>query len=116
MALTHGTYGNGVIVLIVLALKVLTHKSAQFFIDNCMDFNEVNPKRPPFTKEGFEGIDMVYNAVTHLDTMKDQFQKILYALFLYQELSLSNYFDEIKTEGTYKCSTECTTWKLVKVK
>ena len=99
--MTHGTYGNGVTVLIVLAMKVLTMKPAQFFIENCLDFNEVNPKRPPVSKEGFDGIDMVYHAVTHLNTTKDQFQKILYALFLYQELSLSNYFDEIKTEGRY---------------
>ena len=101
ISLTHGNYGNGVTVLIILALKLLTTKPAQFFIDNCIDFNEVNPKRPPVTKQDFVGLDMVYHAVTHLDTMKDQFQKILYALFMYQELSLSNYFDEIKTAG--KC-------------
>ena len=101
ISLTHGNYGNGVTVLIILALKLLTTKSAQFFIDNCIDFNEVNPKRPPVTKQDFDGLDMVYHAVTHLDTMKDQFQKILYALFMYQELSLSNYFDEIKTAGKY---------------
>ena len=99
--MTHGNYGNGVTVLIILALKLLATKPAQFFIDNCIDFNEVNPKRPPVTKQDFVGLDMVYHAVTHLDTMKDQFQKILYALFMYQELSLSNYFDEIKTAGKY---------------
>ena len=64
-----------------------------------MDFNQVEPKRNPVSKEGFDGVDMIYHAVTHLDTTKGQFQKILYAVFLYQELSLSNYFDKIKAEG-----------------
>ena len=98
--LTHGNLGAGMIPSIFLAMKMLTTKPAQFFIDNCHHFSQVDETKIPVSKEGFDGLDNIFNSVTHLNTTQNQFQKILTALFLYQCLNLSTYFNDIcNTEG-----------------
>ena len=72
----------------------------EFFIDNCHHFSQVDETKIPVSKEGFDGLDNIFNSVTHLNTTQNQFQKILTALFLYQCLNLSTYFNDIcNTEG-----------------
>ena len=98
--LTHGDFGAALIPSIFLAMKMLTTKPAQFYIDNCHHFSQVDKTKIPVSKEGFDGVEWIFNRVTHLDTTKNQLQKILTALFLYQCLNLSSYFIDIcNTEG-----------------
>ena len=76
-------------------------KPAQFYIDHSNIFNENNELQLPISKDGFDDIDITFNTVTHIETTEEQFHKLMSALFMYQCLCSSLYFDKICTEG--KC-------------
>ena len=80
-------------------MKILTMKPAQFFIDHNNIFNENNELQLPISKDGFDDIDITFNTVTHIETTEQQFHKLMSALFMYQCLCSSSYFDNICTEG-----------------
>ena len=75
-------------------------KPAQFYVDNSNIFNENNELQLPISKDGFDDIDITFNTVTHIETTEQQFHKLMSALFMYQCLCSSSYFDKICTEGT----------------
>ena len=85
-----------------LALRILTKKPAQFYIDHCQDFDIADEERLPIVREGFDGLEMAFNFVTHLDTTVKQFQKLLIAVFNFQCLNLNTYFENIDKEGEFQ--------------
>ena len=97
--LTHGTKGLGASTGHFLAMRILTKKPAQFYIDHCQDFDIADEQSLPVVREGFDGLEMAFNFVTHLDTTAKQFQKLLVAVFNFQCLCLNTYFQNINTEG-----------------
>ena len=51
-------------------------KPAQFFVDQCHQFDEPDTERLPVTKDDFAKLDVLFNSVRHLDTTVEQLVKI----------------------------------------
>ena len=77
-----------------LPLKTLTMKSAQFYIENCAEFDEPQMEKLPISGSGFANVDVLFNSVTHLSTTKNQLEHIFVSVFLYDCLSFTGFFDQ----------------------
>ena len=94
LCLSHGIKGTKEAGHTFLAMKILTMKPAQFYIDNYADFNENNMSKLPISQDGYDDLDVTFNAAVHMETTKEQFHKVVCAIFMYQLLSTSVYFDD----------------------
>ena len=77
-----------------LPLKTLAMKSAQFYIENCAEFDEPQMEKLPIYNSGFANIDVLFNSVTHLPSTKNQLEHIFVSVFLYDCLFFTGFFDE----------------------
>ena len=82
-----------------LPLKTLAMKPAQFYVENCKEFAEPLPEKLPVSMIGFESIDVLFNSVTHLDTISNQLEHIFVCVFLYGCLEITGYFNSLLSEG-----------------
>ena len=78
----------------------MTLKNAQFYVEKCQYFDEPDIEKLPVTSDEFESLDVLFNSVTHLDTTQDQLVKIYMAVFMYQCLIFTEYFENINIKGT----------------
>ena len=74
-------------------------KPAQFFVKHCDIFDEVYEKKLPIGDKEFGNLDVFFNSVTHLETTKQQLEKIFMAVFLYQCFEHTGYFKNLQDEG-----------------
>ena len=71
-------------------------KPAQFFVDQCQQFDEPDTERLPVTKDDFAKLDVLFNSVRHLDTTVEQLVKIYQSIFMYQCLESTGYFSHLQ--------------------
>ena len=76
-----------------LPLKTLTLKSAQFYIENCAEFDEPQMQKLPISTTGFASTDVLFNSVTHLTTTKNLLEHIFVAVFLHDCLQHTGFFN-----------------------
>ena len=93
--------GIGATSVTFVALKALGMRPAQFYVDHCDVFDEVQEKKLPISGEGFGNLDVFFNSVTHLDTTKLKLEKIFMSVFLYQCFEQTGYFKNLQDEGKY---------------
>lgn len=80
-------------------MRGLTKKPAQFFVDHCDHFDEQCFTKLPNCDPQYDGLDIMFNSVTHLEDYNDIMVKIVGAVFQYKWLEMMGYFENVDSTG-----------------